>query len=301
MFFRNLTFFRFPTVLDFSALDACLDECRLKPVSALELASRGFVSPFDRGGETLSHRVGDAIWLTIGSEEKLLPPAVVDKVLTERMEAMFLQSGRRPGGRARKRLREDILHELLPGAFVKPSRLDTMLDLQCGFACVDSASRRVAEGAVSEIRHAIGSFPALPLNAEVSPRAVMTGWIAGDLLPTGLVLGEGCTLQDPADGGSSVKCYRLDLASEEVAEHLRAGRQATRLALVLDDHIAFDLDESLVVRKLRFLDGAIDALETTERDDLRAELDARFALMAGEVRRLFQLLERTLRLSVVGG
>ena len=71
----------------------------------------------------------------------------------------------------------------------------------------------------------------------------------------------------------------------------------TRLALNLDDHLSFVLGEDLVVRKLKFLEGAVDQLESTERDDLRAELDARFALLAGEARRLFLVLESALKLS----
>ena len=74
MFFRNLTLFRFPTSLDLSDLDTHLaDMRRLKPVGALELSSRGFISPFGRDGEALSHRIGDALWLTVGGEDKLLP------------------------------------------------------------------------------------------------------------------------------------------------------------------------------------------------------------------------------------
>src|SRR5690606_21262927 len=77
-----------------------------------------------------------------------------------------------------------------------------------------------------------------------------------------------------------------ELISDEIAKHLEAGKQVTKLALNLDDHLSFVLGEDLIVRKLKFLEGAVDQLESTERDDLRAELDARFALMAGEARRL---------------
>ncbi|MDT4840971.1 Recombination-associated protein RdgC [compost metagenome] len=49
--------------------------------------------------------------------------------------------------------------------------------------------------------------------------------------------------------------------------------------------MSFVLGEDLTLRKLKFLDGAVDQLENTEHDDLRAELDARFALMSGEVKR----------------
>lgn len=297
MFFRNLTLFRFPTSLDLSDLDTHLAQCALKPVGALELSSRGFISPFGRDAEALSHSIGDATWLTVGSEDKLLPGAVVNDLLQKKLAEMEKKEGRRPGGRTRKRLKEDLVHELLPRAFVRPGRTDAILDLEHGLCAVDTSSRKNAENVASEIRRALGSFPALPLSAEVAPRSVMTGWIAGEPLPDGLSLGEECELKDAAEHGAVVKCQRLELTGEEIGKHLESGKQVTRLALTLDDHVSFVLGEDLVIRKFKLLDGAVDQLESTERDDLRAELDARFALMSGELKRLFAVLEPALKLS----
>lgn len=297
MFFKNLTLFRFPASLDLSELDHRLAEHPLKPVGGLELSSRGFVSPFGRDAEALSHRVDDAIWLAVGGEDKLLPAAVVNDLLSKKIAEIEQREGRKPGGRARRRMKEDLVHELLPRAFVRPSRTDAMLDLGHGLCLVDTASRKQAEAVVSDIRHALGSFPALPPNAEVAPRAVLTGWIAGEAMPDGLALGEECELKDAADRGAIVKCQRQDLQSDEIAGHLESGKQVTKLALVLDDHVSFVLGEDLVLRKLKFLDGAVDQLEGTEPEDVRAELDARFALMAAELKRLFAVLEPALKLS----
>ena len=297
MFFRNLTFFRFPTTHDFSRLDELLPEAALKPVGPLELSSRGFISPFGRGEDLLSHRIGDAIWLAVGGEDKILPGSVVNDLLAQKVAELEEREGRKLGGRARKRLKDDLLHELLPRAFVKPSRTDALIDLEHGFIAVDASSRKTGENVVSEVRRALGSFPALPLNAEVAPRSVLTGWIAGEPLPEGLSLGEECELKDAMEGGAVVKCQNQELQSDEIAKHLKAGKQVTKLALVLDDHVSFVLGEDLIVRKLKFLDGAVDQLENTEHDDLRAELDARFALMAGELKRLFLVLEHALKLS----
>ncbi|HEV7272532.1 recombination-associated protein RdgC [Pseudoxanthomonas sp.] len=297
MFFRNLTLFRFPTSLDFSQLDDLLPEAALKPVGPLELSSRGFISPFGRGEEALSHRISDAIWLSVGGEDKILPGAVVNDLLQKKLLEIEAKEGRKPGGKTRKRLKDDLLHELLPRAFVKPSRTDALIDLEHGFIAVDASSRKTGENVVSEVRRALGSFPALPLNAEVAPRSVLTGWIAGEPLPEGLSLGEECELKDAMEGGAVVKCQNQELQSDEIAKHLEAGKQVTKLALVLDDHVSFVLGEDLIVRKLKFLDGAVDQLENTEHDDLRAELDARFALMAGELKRLFLVLEHALKLS----
>ncbi len=304
MFFRNLTLFRFPTSLDLTDLETRLAECALKPVGGMDLFSRGFVAPFGNarernsdGSDVLAHRAGDAIWLTVGGEDKLLPSAVVNDLLQKKLAEIEETEGRIPGGRARKRIKEDLVAELLPRAFVRPSRTDVMLDLRHGLCVVDTSSRKTGEAVASEIRRALSSFPALPLNAEVAPRAVLTGWIAGDPLPEGLGLGDECELKDAADGGAIVKCQHQELQGEEIAKHLEAGKQVTRLALVLDDHVSFVLGEDLVVRKLKFLDGAVDQLESGDGDDIRAELGARFALMSAELRRLFEVLEPALKLS----
>ena len=297
MFFRNLTFFRFPASLNVDDLDAGLVDFALKPVGAMELSSRGFISPFGRNEEALSHRIGDALWLAAGSEDKILPGSVVNDLLQKKLTEIEEKEGRRLGGRARKRLKEDLVHELLPRAFVKPGRTDAMLDLAHGFIAVDTSSRKSAEAVVSDVRQALGSFPALPLNAEVAPRSILTGWIAGDPLPDGLSLGDECELRDPVDHGAVIKCQHQELQSDEIAKHLEAGKQVTRLALTLDDHLGFVLGEDLVIRKLKFLDGAVDQLESADRDDFRAELDARFALFSAEVRRLFLTLEPALKLS----
>ena len=299
MFFRNLSFFRFPAALNksFDQLDDALADCRLKPVGPLEAMSRGFISPFGRDEPVLSHRIGHAIWLTLGGEDRLLPMAVVNDALGKKIAAIENSDGRKLGGRARKRLKEDLVHELLPKAFIKPTRLDGFLDLQQGVVVIDTSSRKAAESFVSELRHALGSFPAVPLNVEASARVMLTGWIAGEPLPDGLSLGDECELRDPGDRGAVVRCTRQDLAGEEIAKHLESGKQVTRLALTLSDHLSFVLGDDLIVRKLKFLEGAVESLDGSERDSLQAELDARFALMAGELSPLFALLEQTFKLS----
>ncbi len=306
MFFRNLTLFRFPPSLDLSDLDERLPDHALKPVGGLDLSSRGFVPPFGRTAEgddappaAFTHRIGDAVWLAVGGEDRLLPSSVVNDLLQKKLADYERKEGRPAGGRTRRQMKDDLVQELLPRAFVRPVRTDVMLDLTHGLCIVDTSSRKSAEAAVSEIRNALGSFPALPLNAEVAPRAVLTGWIAGDPLPPGLALGDECELRDAIDGGAVVKCQRQELQSDEVAHHLQAGKQVARLALTLDDHLSFVLGEDLVLRKLKFLDGAVEQLESSDREDVRAELDARFALMAAELRRMFEVIEPALKLSKV--
>lgn len=299
MFPRNLTFFRYPTTHSLAALPQGLQECALKPVAPLELSSRGFVSPFGRDSDELLASIGAATWITIGGEDRLLPGAVVNDLLTKKLAEIEQREGRRPGGRTRKRIKDELIVDLMPRAFVRPCRTDVVLDADLGLVMVDTAGRKVAEGAVSEIRRAIGSFPAMPLNAEVSPRSVLTGWVAGEELPDGLSIGDECEMQDPADTGSKARFTRHELESEEVGRHLDAGLQVTRLALTLDDHVSFVLGEDLALRKFKLLDGALDGLDHSDADGLRAEMDARFSLFSAEARRVFKVLERAFKISRV--
>lgn len=312
--YRNLTIFRFPESVAASIRVAALASSTggetdlqrdlsthaLKPVGPLELSSRGWVTawPSESG---LFRRIGDTVHLALGGEDKLLPPAVVNRELAKRLDEAEEREGRRPGGRARKRMKDEVVQDLLPRALVKPYRLDGYLDLRRGLLVVDTASRKAAEEFASMLRLTLGSFPALPLNAEVAPRSTLTGWLAGDPMPEGFSMGEDARLQDADDGGGTVTVAGVDLGSEEVAQHLEAGKQCTRLALVLGDRLSFTLGEDLVVRRLRILDGAMDQLEDADREDLQAELDARATLLVGEVGELFDVLAQAFRLSKVEG
>ncbi|MDO1528890.1 recombination-associated protein RdgC [Fulvimonas sp. R45] len=294
MFFRNLTLFRFsPAVAaDLARLEEALGEHRLRPCGPLEMFTKGFVPPIGRGEDAaLTHAVKHCTWLAVGGEDKLLPAAVVNDELQRKVRKIAEEEGRKVGGRERKRLKEDLLTELLPRAFVRSSRLSAYVDTKHGWLVLDTSSRKSAENALTQIREALGSFPAVPLAPEEGPRVLMTDWLANGNLPAGLALGDECELRDPASAtGAIARCRRQDLDAEEVKEHLRNGKQVFQLGLVFDDRISFVLGEDLVLRKLKFLDVVMDELGDSH-EDASAEADASFALLTLELERLLAKLE----------
>lgn len=293
MFFRNLTLFRFSPAAAKSLkdLDAALADHALRACGPLDLATRGFVSPFGPDSELLSHTIGKATLVSLGSEEKLLPAAVVNAELGKRLRKEAERRGRPVGGRQRRAIKAEVLDVLLPQAFVRPSRLNAYVDSKNGWLVLDTASRKAAENALTALREALGSFPAQPLAAAETPRALMTQWLAHGKLPPGLALGDECELRDPA-GGAVIRCRKQELESAEVRAHLKQGKQVFQLGLQFEDRASFVLGEDLVIRKLRFLDVVQDSLDADGRDSAEAELDARFALMTLELERLFEGLEQ---------
>jgi len=299
MFFRNLTAYRFSAAVaqDLARLDDALADHRLRACGPMEMGTVGFVPPVGRGDDAaLTHSVGQCTLVTIGAEFKALPASAVNDELQRRVQKIVDEESRKVDGRERKRLKEDVLNDLVPRALVRSSRVRAYADMKNGWFLVDTSGKKKAEGVLTQIREALGSFPAVPPAPEEDPRVLMTDWLANGNLPAGLALGDEVELRDPATAsGAIAKCRRQDLDSEEVKEHLRNGKQVFALGLVFDERLYFVLGEDLVIRKLKFLDVVIDELGDSH-PDAAAEADATFALMTLELERLLGKLEEWFRL-----
>lgn len=293
MFFRNLSLFRFsPSVADdLARLPELLPLHALRPCGPQEFATRGFIPPAGRAPEASFTLHSHAFTgFAVGAQEKLLPAAVINDALQAKVREIADQEGRRVGGRERKRVREDLLAEMLPKAFVRGSILRGYVDTAMGWLVLDTASVKAAENAVNMLREALGSFPAVPLAPEEGPRVLLTDWLARGDLPEGLALGDECELRDPSSASGAIwRGRRQDLDAEEVKEHLRSGKQVTRLGLVFRDRLSFVLGDDLVIRKLQLLDVVLDELDSSHEDSASEAL-ATFTLFTLEIDRLLAKL-----------
>jgi len=299
MFPRSLTLFRVAPAHIPPSLETAFAEHLCREPGPLEMSTRGFVSPFPGGDSrmTISDH-GNCTGFVVAIHERILPGAAVSAEAKKRCQKIVDQEGRRPSGRERKRIRDDVLTEMIKHAPVHVRRVLAWVDHVNGWVVVDTSSRRTAEQVVHQVREALGSFPAVALAPEESPRALLTDWLATGNLPAGFSLGEDCELRDPSTShGSIVRCRRQDLEAEEVREHLRSGKQAFHLGIEFDQRTGFVLSEQLGVTKLRFFDVVLDQVgKQYESPD--AELQGRFALAALEVARLLRHLEEVFTIPV---
>jgi len=293
MWFRNLSLFRFSekSARVLKALENKLEAHRLRKVGPQEVGTSGFVSPYGANEEPLVHRTGPYALVSIGRDERLLPNVVINQELSARLRKIEAKHGKRPGSKQRKQLKDDVLTDLLPRAFTRQSSVNAYFSMENGWLVVDSSSRKIAEDAVTKLRHALGTFPAVPMAAEENPRGLMTDWLIRGKLPPGLALADECELRDPVESGAIVRCRRQDLETDEVREHLKSGKQVFQLGLTFEDRLSFVLGEELSVRKLRFLDVIQEELDETSAESAVAELDTRFALMTLELETLLGKFE----------
>ncbi len=305
--FKNLTIYRLPVSTAAALLAAAhpidsdtypladsLGIEQLRPIGPMELHAAGWISPYGSGDDRLFQQVGDCIMLTLGGESKVLPPSAVAAATSKRVADIEAQTGNTLGRRARQRVKDEIVTDMLPRAFTAPSRLSGYLDLSRGILAVDTASRKAADEFVGHLRKTRGSFPALPLNAEVAPRDVLTKWVEWvNAMPASFKMAGDCEFRESTEDGAMWRGKSDDMRGAAVIAQLESSRQCTRLALEHHDRLLFTFGDDLVIRKLRFL-VKLD----TDHDDAIAESDARLALLAGEVGALFDVLADAFKFSV---
>lgn len=268
---RNVTLFRFPASvapLLGDGLEQSLRERPARECGPLELWTCGFGSALADGGP-LAERVGRFVVLRLEGEHKILPAATVNRALAQRVERIATEEGRRVGARERKRLRDEVLTDLMPRALRKPWGLRAFLDPQNGWLAVFTASRRQAELFVSTLREALGTFPAVDAAPENSPSATFAAWLMADNAAP-FELGDECALHDPGESGSGWRGTGIALDSDEVRAHLAAGLMPYRLGLSYAGRVHFVLDDRMVLRKVHLGDDVRE--EMGQGDD---ELDAR--------------------------
>lgn len=292
MWFKNLRFYRLLSDPGLSPeqLDEKMEEFRHRPCGSLEPATFGWVPPLGRHGRMLTHAVDGRVMVCVRKEEKVLPASLVREMLAEQVAELEEAESRRVGRKEKERLREELLHDLLPKAFTRSSFTHAYIDARNGWIVVDASAATRAEELLSLLRNSIGSLPVRPVSVNQAPDAIMTGWLSGEGVPEGFEIGGECELRDPADD-AVVRCRHQNLFGEEIETHLQAGKRVAKLALEWREQISFVLDTDLVLRRVRF-DDELQGESVDASDDDLSRFDTDLSLMGRELDRLLpELLE----------
>lgn len=294
MWFRNLTLFRLvePVSLDAEVLAVRLESRAFQPCPSHQPSATGWTAPLGRKARDVIHATAGRWLICLRTEEKLLPAIVINQALAEQIAVIEDDQRRSVRRREKQELREQLVHELLPRALTRSRRSYAYLDTANGWLVVDSASPGRVEELTETLRNTLDSLPIAPPRVKESPAMVMTAWLAAGQAPADFTFGDVCELQEGGDHGGVVRCRGQDLTGDEIRAHLDAGKQVVRLGLIWNERIAFVLDETLVIRRLQFLDVIHESLRDGA-NSAAALFDAEFALMTGE---LALLLPRLLEL-----
>ncbi|WP_313551007.1 recombination-associated protein RdgC [Pseudomonas sp.] len=282
MWFRNLLIYRLTQdlSLEAEALETALASKPARPCASQELTTYGFVAPFGKGEDApLVHVSQDFFLIAARKEERILPGSVVKDAVQEKVDEIEAQQMRKVYKKERDQIKDEIVMSLLPRAFIRRQTTFAAIAPKQGWILVDASSAKRAEDLLSTLREALGSLPVRPMSVKQAPTATFTDWVKSQAATNDFHLLDECELRDSHEDGGVVRCKGQDLTSEEIQNHLGAGKLVTKLALAWQDKLSLLIDDKVVLKRLRFEDLLQEQAEQDGGDDAMAQLDATFTLM----------------------
>lgn len=226
------------------------------PCSPSQHTAVGWIPPREKNG--LLVEVVERQWiLSFQIEKKAVPGALVKRRLEERCEAVEKETGRKPGKKERKALKEDITNELMPMAFPTLKQVPVWIDPAAALLVIGTASSTQADMVVTALVRSLDGFSVHPYLTEREAGNTMSAWLHTKESPAGFDIGRTCEMREPREGGAVVRYEKHPLDVDEVALHAGEMR-TTRLALTWEDVVSFELQEDLSLRKLTYLEGRQD-------------------------------------------
>jgi recombination associated protein RdgC len=290
--FKQITVYRLQAAWNptLEEMEQAMDGHRFVPTGSTQTESVGWVEPRGEPNGPLVESISGQRIMRLRIETKSVPKAMVNKKAQEAADEIERLTGRKPGKKETKALREDALMALLPQAFPKESAIHVWIDPERELLVTDAGSQSANDTLVTAMVRAFPSLQLSLLNTQITPQTGMTGWLGATTnedWPTDFSIERECELKSSDEEKSLVKFCRHHLANDEVRHHIAQGKRPTKLAMSYDGRIRFMLTESMQVKKIEFLEGVFENRADKEEED---GFDTDVTIATGELRRLIPAL-----------
>jgi recombination associated protein RdgC len=282
--FKNLMVYRIgadwqPTL---AQIEQALDAERFVPCGASQEKAVGWIEPRGEAHGALVEVVDGQRILKLKIETRGVPGSVVTRKAKERSAHIESTTGRKPGKKEMKDIKEDVKMSLMPMAFSKESSVWVWIDPQSHLLVMDAGSQAKADEVVTMLVKSLAGLSVTLLNTAMSPQSAMAAWLINQESPSGFSVDRECELKAADESKAVVRYVRHPLDTDEVKQHVQGGKLPTRLALTWEGRVSFSLTEALQLKKISFLDVVFEAT-SAERDE---GFDADVAIATGELRKL---------------
>lgn len=274
-----------------TGLETALEEGRFAECGGSQEKSVGWVPPRGKEHGPLVEIIAGQWMLKLMVEVKVLPGTVVKRKAQEQLQHIEATTGRKPGKKEAREIQEDARLSLLPMAFTKQATVLVWIDPETQLLVLDAGSQARADEVMTCLIKAIDGLAVQLFNTQMSPAAAMAIWLSTKEAPQSFTVDRECELKASDESKAVVRYTRHALDTEEVIQHIAAGKVPTKLALTWSDHVSFMLTEALQLKKVAVLDVVFEGAKGAAdgKDD---DFDTDVAIATGELRKLIpDLLE----------
>jgi recombination associated protein RdgC len=296
--FKNLIVYRIApsSQLELQRLQAALAAAPFAPCGATQEQSGGWCPPRAQEHGALVESIAGhwiACWQT---ETRMLPAAVVAQRVDEKVQRITQESGRTPGRKERRDLKDEARLDLLPLAFTQRRSIMVWIAPRQRLLALDTSNQTRADAVVTALVKSVDGLALALLDTRQSPQAAMSTWLLEQQAPAGFSIDNECELKSTAADKAVVRYARHPLDIAEVPEHIRAGKLPTRLAMTWQGRVSFVLTEGLQLRRVALLET--EQQESQRSDD---DFDADAMLSTGELSQMLPDLLAALGGEQLGG
>lgn len=279
---QKFTLYRFEGVaLDAEQLADQLAASVYVPALQTQDLAFGFVPPREENG-AMVEAVGGALIARLMIERRSVPGAALRKRVEAEAAHIEATTGRKPGKKERRALKEDALLALLPQAFPKHQAVPLWFDRLTGLLVVGATVGTVLDLVVTALVRAVPDLVLTMVQTKFPPGIIMAGWLAHGEAADDFVLGRECELRSNSEEKSAVRFTHHNLETGEIRKHITEGKMPRRLALEWSGRVAFRLSDTMAADKVEFLEGCFKDSDTEGVD----AFDADVAIATGELRGL---------------
>lgn len=285
--FKNLMLYRIEKSWSKTTaqIEAGLSQMRFRECGATQEKSVGWSEPRGEKHGMLVESIAGQLILRLTMETKVLPASVVKRRAEEKIEKIEDTTGRKLSRMEKKDLREETLLDLLPKAFTRISNTTVWIDPAARLLVIDAAGQSKADEIIAALLRSLDGLVMTPVQTNVAPATQMAAWLLSHEAPGLFDVDRECELKATDDSQGVVRYSKHTLNNEEVRKHIQNGKMVTRLALAWNGRVSFVLNDTLQVKKLKFLDGVFDSGgEAAAPDEDR--FDADVAIVTGELGKL---------------
>jgi len=285
MWFKNLKIYRFTKDIELSdeELEDKLAASPFVPCGKTQPKSYGWTEAMGKHGKMFTHSSTGKVLFCAKQEDKLLPAAIVNELLDEKVAEIEEQSGNKPGRKQKEQMKDELIIELLPRAFSRKQSHFGYIDKQNKLLILNSSGGNKAEEFTEFLRKTLGSLSIIPIKVNNNPTLIMTQWLKDGKMPPDFELGQVCELKESGDDGGIIRCSKQDLLSDEIQAHINAGKEVYKLALKWEDKIEFVLHDDLSIKRLKFSDELLEKVDESGGEDPATRFDVDFSLMSLEL------------------
>lgn len=262
--FKNLQIFHIAPDWnqDMTQIESAISASAFIPCGASQERSIGWIAPRGEAHGALVESIDGQWILKIQKETKIIPGSVVKDELAKKVAEIEATTGRRPGKKESREIRDDVRLELMSKAFTKISGNFVWINKKDRLLVIDCATQSGSDPIITLLVKALDGFTLTPLQTKQSPMVCMSSWLQSQEMPSGFTADRDCVLKASDESKSSIRYARHALDIDEIRAHIAVGKTPVQLAMTWNSMVSFMLTESGGIKKLDFLDAAMEGKAT---------------------------------------